>query len=214
MDEYYPFYSEINYVLEVINDFEFKYNETLSNDYTLLFNKRKMEEKNGYRVTSIIDYDYFGNKKENKVNKPLLGYYKSNKLSPFTLLKEFKNFDTKDVKIGDEFKVDFFSEGEKIKVRNKTIGRGFQGVIKRHGFSGVGGTTHGQSNRLRAPGSIGSSSSPSRVFKGHKMAGRVGNENVTISNLEIIKVDLEENILMIKGAIPGPANSIVELIKK
>jgi len=169
----------------------------------------RTNQKDGYEAVQLG----YGSKKEKNVNKPLLGYYKSNKLSPFSLLKEFKNFDTNDIKIGDEFKVDFFSEGEKIKVRNKTIGRGFQGVIKRHGFAGVGGTTHGQSNRLRAPGSIGQSSSPSRVFKGHKMAGRVGNENVTISNLEVIKVDLEESILMIKGAIPGPVNSIVELIK-
>ncbi|MCH7723819.1 MAG: 50S ribosomal protein L3 [Bacteroidetes bacterium] len=170
----------------------------------------RTNQRDGYKAVQLG----YGSKKEKKVNKPLLGYYKSNKLSPFTLLKEFKDFDTNEIKIGDEFKVDFFSEGEKIKVRNKTIGRGFQGVVKRHGFSGVGGATHGQSNRLRAPGSIGQSSSPSRVFKGHKMAGRVGNENVTISNLEVIKVDLEENILMIKGAIPGPVNSIVELIKK
>ncbi|GMR24763.1 MAG: 50S ribosomal protein L3 [Ignavibacteria bacterium] len=169
----------------------------------------RTNQKDGYEAVQLG----YGSKKEKNVNKPLLGYYKSNKLSPFSLLKEFKNFDTNDIKIGDEFKVDFFSEGEKIKVRNKTIGRGFQGVIKRHGFAGVGGTTHGQSNRLRAPGSIGQSSSPSRVFKGHKMAGRVGNENVTISNLEVIKVNLEESILMIKGAIPGPVNSIVELIK-
>lgn len=170
----------------------------------------RTNQRDGYEAVQLG----YGSKKEKNVNKPLLGYYKSNKLSPFTLLKEFKDFDTNEIKIGDEFKVDFFNEGEKIKVRNKTIGRGFQGVVKRHGFSGVGGTTHGQSNRLRAPGSIGQSSSPSRVFKGHKMAGRVGNENVTISNLEIIKVDLQENILMIKGAIPGPVNSIVELIKK
>lgn len=169
----------------------------------------RTNQRDGYEAVQLG----YGSKKEKNVNKPLLGYYKLNKFSPFTLLKEFKDFDTNEIKIGDEFKVDFFSEGEKIKVRNKTIGRGFQGVIKRHGFSGVGGTTHGQSNRLRAPGSIGQSSSPSRVFKGHKMAGRVGNENVTISNLEVIKVDLEENILMIKGAIPGPVNSIVELIK-
>lgn len=169
----------------------------------------RTNQRDGYEAVQLG----YGSKKEKNVNKPLLGYYKSNKLSPFTLLKEFKDFDTNEIKIGDEFKVDFFSEGEKIKVRNKTIGRGFQGVIKRHGFSGVGGTTHGQSNRLRAPGSIGQSSSPSRVFKGHKMAGRVGNENVTISNLEVIKVDLAENILMIKGAVPGPVNSIVELIK-
>jgi len=169
----------------------------------------RTNQRDGYEAVQLG----YGSKKEKNVNKPLLGYYKLNKISPFTLLKEFKDFDTNEIKIGDEFKVDFFSEGEKIKVRNKTIGRGFQGVIKRHGFSGVGGTTHGQSNRLRAPGSIGQSSSPSRVFKGHKMAGRVGNENVTISNLEVIKVDLEENILMIKGAIPGHVNSIVELIK-
>lgn len=169
----------------------------------------RTNQRDGYEAVQLG----YGSKKEKNVNKPLLGYYKLNKISPFTLLKEFKDFDTNEIKIGDEFKVDFFSEGEKIKVRNKTIGRGFQGVIKRHGFSGVGGTTHGQSNRLRAPGSIGQSSSPSRVFKGHKMAGRVGNENVTISNLEVIKVDLKENILMIKGAIPGHVNSIVELIK-
>ena len=169
----------------------------------------RTNQRDGYEAVQLG----YGSKKEKNVNKPLLGYYKSNKLSPFALLKEFKDFDTNEIKIGDEFKVDFFSEGEKIKVRNKTIGRGFQGVIKRHGFSGVGGTTHGQSNRLRAPGSIGQSSSPSRVFKGHKMAGRVGNENVTISNLEVIKVDLEENILMVKGAVPGHVNSIVELIK-
>ncbi|MCZ6702445.1 MAG: 50S ribosomal protein L3 [Ignavibacteria bacterium] len=169
----------------------------------------RTNQRDGYEAVQLG----YGSKKEKNVNKPLLGYYKLNKISPFILLKEFKDFDTNEIKIGDEFKVDFFSEGEKIKVRNKTIGRGFQGVIKRHGFSGVGGTTHGQSNRLRAPGSIGQSSSPSRVFKGHKMAGRVGNENVTISNLEVIKVDLEENILMIKGAIPGHVNSIVELIK-
>ena len=136
----------------------------------------RTNQRDGYKAVQLG----YGSKKEKKVNKPLLGYYKSNKLSPFTLLKEFKDFDTNEIKIGDEFKVDFFSEGEKIKVRNKTIGRGFQGVVKRHGFSGVGGATHGQSNRLRAPGSIGQSSSPSRVFKGHKMAGRVGNENVKI----------------------------------
>jgi large subunit ribosomal protein L3 len=117
------------------------------------------------------------------------------------------------MKIGDEFKVDFFKEGESIKVKGKSIGKGFQGVMKRHGFRGVGGTTHGQSDRLRAPGSIGQSSAPSRVLKGMKMAGRMGNKNFTISNLKVAKVDSEKNILMVKGAVPGSINSIVELLK-
>ncbi len=155
----------------------------------------------------------FGSKKEKNVNKPLLGYYKKNKMTPFAELREFKGFDTSEMKIGDEIKVDFFKEGETIKVKGKSIGKGFQGVMRRHGFKGVGGTTHGQSDRLRAPGSIGQSSSPSRVLKGMKMAGRMGNKNFTISNLKVIEVDSEENILMVKGAVPGSVNSIVELLK-
>ena len=154
-----------------------------------------------------------GSKKEKNVNKPILGYYKKNGMTPFAVLKEFKGFNTSEMKIGDEIKVDFFKEGETIKVKGKSIGKGFQGVMKRHGFSGVGGTTHGQSDRLRAPGSIGQSSSPSRVLKGMKMAGRMGNKNFTIANLKVAKVDNEENILMVKGAVPGSVNSIVELLK-
>ena len=154
-----------------------------------------------------------GSKKEKNVNKPLLGYYKKNSMTPFVELREFKGFDTSEIKIGDEIKVDFFNEGETIKVKGKSIGKGFQGVMKRHGFKGVGGTTHGQSDRLRAPGSIGQSSSPSRVLKGMKMAGRMGNKNFTISNLKVAKVDSDENILMVKGAVPGSVNSIVELLK-
>ena len=155
----------------------------------------------------------FGSKKEKNVNKPLLGYYKKNKMTPFAELREFKGFDTSEMKIGDEIKVDFFKEGETIKVKGKSIGKGFQGVMRRHGFKGVGGTTHGQSDRLRAPGSIGQSSSPSRVLKGMKMAGRMGNKNFTISNLKVEKIDNKENILMVKGAVPGSVNSIVELLK-
>ncbi len=166
-------------------------------------------EKDGYKALQLG----FGSKKENKVNKSLKGYYKKSKIEPPALLKEFKGFDLSEVKVGDEIKVDLFKEGEIIKVKGKSIGKGFQGVMKRHGFGGVGGTTHGQSDRLRAPGSIGQSSSPSRVFKGHKMGGRTGNSNVTITNLKVVKVDTNENILMIKGAVPGAANSIVELIK-
>lgn len=166
-------------------------------------------EKNGYEALQLG----FGSKKENKVNKSLKGYYNKSKIEPPALLKEFKGFDLNEMKIGDEVKVDLFKEGEIIKVKGKSIGKGFQGVMKRHGFGGVGGTTHGQSDRLRAPGSIGQSSSPSRVFKGHKMGGRTGNSNVTISSLKVVKVDTNENLLMIKGAVPGAVNSIVELIK-
>ena len=166
-------------------------------------------DRDGYEAVQLG----FGSKKEKKMSKALVGYYNKNKIEAPALLKEFKGFDTDNLKIGDEIKVDFFKEDEIIKVKGKSIGKGFQGVMKRHGFGGVGGTTHGQSDRLRAPGSIGQSSSPSRVFKGQKMGGRTGNETVTISSLKVVKINLEENILMIKGAVPGAVNSMVELIK-
>jgi len=169
----------------------------------------KTTEKDGYQAVQLG----FGEKKEKKVSKPLIGYYKKHKTNPVDTLKEYKGFDSGKLKIGDEIKVSLFEEGERIKVKGKSIGKGFQGVMKRHGFSGVGGSTHGQSDRLRAPGSIGQSSYPSRVFKGQKMAGRTGNSNVTVLSLKVVKVDTKENILMVKGAVPGPANSIVELIK-
>ena len=169
----------------------------------------KSVKRDGYEAVQLG----FGNKKEKNVNKPLLGYYKKNKLNTFAVLKEFKGFDVSKLKVGDEIKVDLFQEGEKIKVAGNSIGKGFQGVMRRHGFGGVGGTTHGQSDRLRAPGSIGASSYPSRVFKGQRMAGRMGNKKFTISNLKVVKVDAKENLLMVKGAVPGSVNSIVELIK-
>ena len=128
-------------------------------------------------------------------------------------LKEFHFDEISEYKVGDEIKADLFEKGDKIKVRAKSKGKGFQGVIKRHGFSGVGGTTHGQSDRLRAPGSIGQSSDPSRVLKGMRMAGRTGGKNITTSNLEVVKVIPEENIILVNGSVPGSINSIVELIK-
>jgi len=152
-------------------------------------------------------------KKEKHVSKPVLGQFKKNNLTPFKTVKEFKGFDADSLKVGDDIKVDFFKEGEIIKVRGKSKGKGFQGVMKRHNFGGVGGTTHGQSDRLRAPGSIGASSYPSRVFKGQRMAGRQGFENVTVHNLKVIKIIPEDNLILIKGAVPGSINSIVELIK-
>jgi len=142
-----------------------------------------------------------------------LGHFKKNNVQPTAHLKEFRFDEISEYEVGQEIKADFFQEGEKIKVRAKSKGKGFQGVMKRHGFKGVGGTTHGQSDRLRAPGSIGQSSDPSRVLKGMRMAGRTGGKGVTISNLEVIKVLPEENIILVNGSVPGSINSIVELIK-
>lgn len=170
----------------------------------------RTKEKDGYEALQLG----FGKKREKNVSKPVLGQYKKNDLQPGNILKEFRKFNIADYKVGDELKADFFTEGDIIKVRGKSKGKGFQGVMRRHGFGGVGGTTHGQSDRLRAPGSIGASSYPSRVFKGQRMAGRTGNENVTTSNLKVVKVVAEQNVIMVKGNIPGAINSIVELIKK
>lgn len=170
----------------------------------------KTADKDGYQALQLG----FGSRKEKNISKPVLGQYKKNNLTPSYILKEFRFPEISNYKIGDEIKVDFFKEGEKIKVRSKSKGKGFQGVMRRHGFGGVGGTTHGQSDRLRAPGSIGASSYPSRVFKGQRMAGRMGFENVTISNLSVVKILPEQNLILVKGAVPGSINTIVELIKK
>ena len=167
------------------------------------------KEKDGYSAVLVG----FEDKKEKNISKPVLGQFKKNNLSPLKNVKEFKGFDTSSIKVGDEIRVDLFQEGDVIKVRGKSKGKGFQGVMKRHNFGGVGGTTHGQSDRLRAPGSIGASSYPSRVFKGQRMAGRMGFDNVTVRNLKVIKVISEDNLMMVKGAVPGAINSIVELIK-
>ncbi len=118
-----------------------------------------------------------------------------------------------EVKVGEEVKVDLFSEGEFVDVTGTSKGKGFQGVVKRHGFGGVMQATHGQHNRLRAPGSIGAGSDPSRVFKGMRMAGRMGGEQVTVQNLQVLKVDQEQNLLVVKGAVPGAKNSYV-IIRK
>lgn len=155
----------------------------------------------------------FGSKKDKHLNKPQLEYYKKVNVTPPAVLKEFRNFTSADYKIGDKVTVEIFTVGEKIKVTGITKGKGFQGVMRRHGFGGVGGTTHGQSDRLRAPGSIGQSSYPSRVFKGQRMAGRMGNDQFTVRNLKVMKIIPEKNIVMVKGAVPGSINSIVEINK-
>ena len=169
----------------------------------------RSKEKDGYEAVQLG----FGEKKEKRTSKPQLDYYKKHGLKIPQTLKEFRNFESSKFKIGDEVKVDIFQIGDKVKVSGKNKGKGFQVVMRRHNFGGVGGTTHGQSDRLRAPGSIGSSSYPSRVFKGQRMAGRMGFENTTISNLKVVKVISEKNIVMVKGAVPGSINSIVAINK-
>lgn len=128
-------------------------------------------------------------------------------------LVEFKGFSS-EVKEGDALKMeDVFNEGEYVSVVGKSKGKGFQGVVKRHGFAGVGQATHGQHNRLRAPGSIGAASTPSRVFKGMRMAGQMGNSRVTIENLEIVKIMSEDGVMVVKGAVPGHKGSTVVIRK-
>ena len=171
---------------------------------------KKTIEKDGYKSLQLG----FGEKKEKKLNKSEKGFYNKIDQKPVKILKEFKNFSNYDeLNVGDEINVEIFTEGEKVVVSGVSKGKGFQGVMKRHGFGGVGGTTHGQKDRLRAPGSIGQSSYPSRVFKGTRMGGRTGNEKTSVRNLKIAKIIPDENIILVKGAVPGSINSIIEINK-
>lgn len=169
----------------------------------------KTTEKDGYEALQLG----FGVRKDKHTNKPLDGYFKALNVQNAKILREFRNFDVNEYKIGDTLTVELFTEGDTVKVTGTSKGKGFQGVMKRHGFGGVGGTTHGQKDRLRAPGSIGQSSYPSRVFKGTRMAGRTGGSQVTVKNLKVVKIVPEKNIVFVKGAIPGAVNSIVEVNK-
>jgi large subunit ribosomal protein L3 len=150
----------------------------------------------------------FDDKKEKSVGKALAGHFKKAGSTPKAKLVEFHH-GFENLKIGDEVKVNLFAEGEYVDVTGTSKGKGFQGVVKRHGFGGVMQQSHGQHNRLRAPGSIGAGSDPSRVFKGMRMAGRMGGEQVTVQNLQVVKVDEEQNLLIVKGAVPGAKNSYV-----
>jgi large subunit ribosomal protein L3 len=166
----------------------------------------KTEEKDGYEAVQIG----FDEKKPKNLNKTLLGHLNKAGVPSLRFLKEFKNFSNSELKVGDEIKADVFKAGDVVKVTGTSKGRGFTGVVKRHHFRG-GPVTHGQSDRLRAPGSIGQSSYPSRVFKGIRMAGQMGNKQKSVLNLRIVKVDSEKHLLFIKGAIPGARNSYVEI---
>ncbi|MCC6722178.1 MAG: 50S ribosomal protein L3 [Bacteroidia bacterium] len=154
----------------------------------------------------------FGERKPKNTPKPLIGHFAKAKSSPKTSVFEFPHFD-KPMNLGDLVDVSGFETGEFVDVVGVSKGKGFQGVVKRHGFSGVGGATHGQHNRLRAPGSVGASSFPSKVLKGMRMAGRTGGNKVKVTNLEILKVDTENNLLVVKGCVPG-FNGSVLLIEK
>jgi large subunit ribosomal protein L3 len=169
----------------------------------------KTEEKDGYSAVQLG----FQERKEKGLTKPVLGKLKKNKLPVLRYIKEVRDFDNQEeLKVGEVLKADLFSEGDTVKVTGITKGKGFQGVVRRHGFGG-GSKTHGQSDRQRAPGSIGASSYPSRVFKGQKMAGRQGNDKVTIRNLTIVKVIPESNLILVKGAVPGANSGLVQIFK-
>ena len=169
----------------------------------------RTEEVDGYVAVQLG----FDDKSEKNVGKALAGHFKKAGSTPKAKIVEFRNAFEHDVKTGDLVEVNMFAEGEYVDVTGTSKGKGFQGVVKRHGFGGVMQANHGQHNRLRAPGSIGAGSDPSRVFKGMRMAGRMGGKQVTVQNLQVLKVDQEQNLLVVKGAVPGAKNSYV-IIKK
>ncbi len=154
----------------------------------------------------------FDDKSEKNSSKAAIGHFKNANAIVKRKLFEFKNF-SKEYKLGDQISVDHFIEGEFVDISGISKGKGFQGVVKRHGFAGVGQATHGQHNRLRAPGSIGAASYPARVFKGMRMAGQTGNKSVKVQNLRVLKVVLEKNILVVKGCVPGHNNSYLIISK-
>lgn len=168
----------------------------------------KNTETDGYNAVQMA----FSEKKEKNTPKAMIGHFKKAGITPKAKLAEFKGIREDlehDLKVGDVLNVDIFNEGEFVDVIGTSKGKGFQGVVKRHGFSGVGMATHGQHNRLRAPGSLGAGSYPSRVFKGMRMAGRMGGTRVMAVNLTVVKVIKEQNLLVLKGSIPGPKGSYV-----
>lgn len=168
----------------------------------------KTKSTDGYSAVQIG----YGEIAARKINKPLEGHFKKSGVEPVRHLKEFRHL-AETLNVGEVLTVEVFQKGDKVKVSGTGKGRGFQGVVKRHHFGGVGMTTHGQSDRPRAPGSIGSSSYPSRVFKGLRMAGRMGGKRISTRNLEIIDIMPDTNILLVKGNVPGAINSLVEIVK-
>ncbi|MEI6885223.1 MAG: 50S ribosomal protein L3 [Bacteroidota bacterium] len=166
----------------------------------------RSKEKEGYDAIQLA----FEDKKEKHTTKAEMGHFKKAGITPKKVVAEFTRFEADHQKqFGDIIKVDIFQEGEFIDVVGTSKGKGFQGVVKRHHFHGVGEATHGQHDRLRAPGSVGASSWPSRVWPGLRMAGRMGGKRVKVVNLQILKIILERNLVLVKGAIPGPTGAYV-----
>ena len=164
----------------------------------------RTEEVDGYSALQLG----FDDKAEKRVTNAALGHFKKANTVPKKKVVEFQDFE-EEYKLGDTLTVELFKEGEFVDVSGTSKGKGFQGVVKRHGFAGVGQATHGQHNRLRAPGSIGAASYPARVFKGMRMAGQMGTDKVKVQNLKVLKVVAEKNILVVKGAVPGHTNAYV-----
>ncbi|PXX25229.1 50S ribosomal protein L3 [Arenibacter sp. ARW7G5Y1] len=169
----------------------------------------RTEEVDGYNALQLG----FDDKAEKRANKAATGHFKKAGASPKKKVMEFRYFEEGAHKLGDTLGVDLFVEGEFVDVIGTSKGKGFQGVVKRHGFGGVGQSTHGQHNRLRAPGSIGAASYPARVFKGMKMAGRMGTDKVTVQNLRVLKIVPEKNLIVVKGCVPGHKNAYVTIEK-
>ena len=167
----------------------------------------KSEEKDGYSSVQLG----FEEKKEKQTSKAMKGHFSKAGTTPKRKIVEFKGFN--ELNLGDTVTVDIFQEGEFVDVVGTSKGKGFQGVVKRHGFAGVGQATHGQHNRMRAPGSIGAASYPARVFKGIKMAGRTGGERNKMINLKVIKVLPEQNVIVVKGSVPGAKGSYLIIEK-
>lgn len=166
----------------------------------------RTRDKHGYNAYQVG----FGVRREALFNKPDTGRFKAAGVPPTRYLREIRVDELGDQKVGDALTVSLFREGQKVDVTGTSRGLGFSGVMKRHNFSG-GSKTHGQSDRQRAPGSVGSSSYPSRTFRGQRMAGRMGGENMTVVGLRVVRVIPEENLLLVRGAVPGKANSFVKI---
>lgn len=167
----------------------------------------KTQDRDGYEAIQLG----FGKRKEINTPNALKGHFKKANTEPKSKLAEFNGFEG--LNLGDTVSVDIFEEGEYVSVVGTSKGKGFQGVVKRHNFGGVGQATHGQHNRMRAPGSIGAASYPARVFKGMRMAGQMGNARVKIENLQVLKVMADKNLILVKGSIPGPKGSTVTIEK-
>jgi large subunit ribosomal protein L3 len=167
----------------------------------------KTTDKDGYDAVQLG----FGEKHQRLFNKPELGHFEKAGLEPMRYLREIRGR-LEEIKVGDEIKIDIFKKGEKVDVTGISKGLGFQGSMRRHGFSGAQ-ATHGQSDRQRAPGSIGQSSYPSRVFKGMRMAGKMGKDRVTVLNLQVVQVIEDQNLMLVRGAIPGKKGTLVKIRK-